>query len=171
MEGSECRLCFRHSWIQKLKCDHDSVFVYLFLAPLLTLVTFLWGFILRHNFKRNKGRLSNPGLKYYHFSPSGRKKAFDFYNFQRKSWIESQRINLCQVTIPDDYNVQVTRIHRVALPEYKAVRYGPRGGEGVNTVLTTLAENREMVSSQKEAEALFPERAMECEEEKSTIIE
>lgn len=27
MEGSECKLCFRHSWIQKLKCDHDLVFV------------------------------------------------------------------------------------------------------------------------------------------------
>lgn len=75
------------------------------------------------------------------------------------------------MTILDDYNVQVTRIHWVAIPEYKAVRYGPRGGEGVNAVLTTFAENREMVSSQKEAEVLFPERAMECEEEKSTIIE
>lgn len=82
MEVSKCRLCFRHSWVQKFKCDCDSAFVCLsvclFLTPPLTLFTSLWGFILRQNFNGNKGGISNPMLDHYHFNSPGGKKASHF---------------------------------------------------------------------------------------------
>lgn len=75
------------------------------------------------------------------------------------------------MAVPDDYNIQVTGIYWAAVPEFKVPSDGPRGGEGVKSVLTTCAKNGEMLFSQKEAEVFLPESEMEREEGKSTIIE
>lgn len=80
--------------------------VCLFLFAPLTLLTFLWDFILRQDFNGNKSGISSSMPHNCYSNSPGGKKASHFQNFQKKSWTESQRSNLCPARVVDAGGVQ-----------------------------------------------------------------
>lgn len=114
MEVSKCRLCFRHSWVQKFKCDCDSAFVCLSVCFSLHLGLSLplYGALFPGRISMvTKVESATPCLITTISTALVERKPLISKISRKKSWIESQRTNLCQVTSPDDDNDQGIRIH------------------------------------------------------------